>query len=259
MSNDAQRQEYVNSLELADLPGHTPRPGRAAALTGSAPALQADEPQGFIDGGSVVCFVAGVSLQTRQDVLNSTLLAQLVANKTYDREVDTVGWYRTYREVLENIGWVVPGFNFAKNDGGGATFQVKAVVLKLLEAVTSSGALAVTKATLEAVEALGAGSDQLTLFAASSSSSTLASFQIGAVEEVDGVPTMGLGLFYLRSTNLDVNFLWSDLSTADTVMYQSAQQITLNQQVYKHVRQAIVDKLGSKALDYVKSLPNVDG
>lgn len=38
--------------------------------------------EGFVDAGSVVCFSSNVQLQQRDDVLESTLLAQLAAKKS---------------------------------------------------------------------------------------------------------------------------------------------------------------------------------
>ncbi len=43
-------------------------------------------------------------------MLNSTLFAQLAANKQHDRQNDSGAWYDRYKSVLENIGWTVPHF-----------------------------------------------------------------------------------------------------------------------------------------------------
>ena len=53
----------------------------------------------------MVTFVDGLSGQQKEDVLNSTLLAQLTANRKHDRERDTGAWYDAYRGVLEQVGW----------------------------------------------------------------------------------------------------------------------------------------------------------
>lgn len=54
----------------------------------------------YVDAGSLVSFVAGVSGQHKSDALNSTLLAQLAANKKFDREKQTVEWYDFYKNRL---------------------------------------------------------------------------------------------------------------------------------------------------------------
>ena len=53
----------------------------------------------------MVSFADGVTGQQKEDLLNSTLLAQLAANGRFDREKDTLNWYETYRTVLRGVGW----------------------------------------------------------------------------------------------------------------------------------------------------------
>ena len=101
------REEYILGLELA-VPN--------AALMALVPkelSLRDDKPAAFVDGGSTVSFISGIPVLRQKDVLNATLLAQLAANKKYDREKETEQWYGFYRDVLENIGWVIQSFSFA--------------------------------------------------------------------------------------------------------------------------------------------------
>jgi hypothetical protein len=82
---------YIAALELDDsrLPNTAPHPVRFDTTD-----------SGYVDAGSLISFVAGVSAENRADILNSTLLAQLAANKQYNREQQTQEWYGMYREVL---------------------------------------------------------------------------------------------------------------------------------------------------------------
>jgi hypothetical protein len=59
----------------------------------------------YVAAASVVSFADGVTGQQKEDLLNSTLLAQLGANHRFDREKDTLNWYGAYRTVLWGIGW----------------------------------------------------------------------------------------------------------------------------------------------------------
>src|SRR5947199_6215051 len=103
-------QQFISALELA-MPGVSARRVR----------LDVAQPSAAVDAGSLVSFVAGVSEQHRADVLNATLLAQLAANKKFDRELDTRNWYAFYRNVLERVGWVVPDFSFTRFEAGSDT------------------------------------------------------------------------------------------------------------------------------------------
>lgn len=80
------------------------RPGRA----GSAALREAERasPGASVVGGAVAVFVAGLSEQDREDVLASTLFAQLAANAAHDREREPVAWYENYSSGLERLGWV---------------------------------------------------------------------------------------------------------------------------------------------------------
>ena len=45
-------------------------------------------------------------------MLNSTLFAQLAANKKHDRQNETTDWYNYYKYVLETVGWNVQSFEY---------------------------------------------------------------------------------------------------------------------------------------------------
>jgi hypothetical protein len=111
----------------------------------NVPTADPRQPSGFIDNGSLVSFLAGVDRQSQADVLNSMLLAQLAANKKFDREADTVGWYGFYHDVLENLGWVVQQFAFSKYDVAGSTVTVDKVVREVLAAIATENGAAVVK------------------------------------------------------------------------------------------------------------------
>lgn len=59
----------------------------------------------FINAGAVVLLPVSMVEQERLDVLNSVLLAQLVANRKYPAFSHTGEWYDAYREVLKD-GWL---------------------------------------------------------------------------------------------------------------------------------------------------------
>jgi len=59
----------------------------------------------FVNAGAVVLLSYSLSEQEKQDVLNSVLFAQLVANKKYPEFVLGDGWYETCLGVLKD-GWL---------------------------------------------------------------------------------------------------------------------------------------------------------
>jgi hypothetical protein len=94
--------EYVRRLEIEVLGSDRLwRSGYSAALAETGP----QPGSSFVVAASIVSFADGVTGQQKEDLLNSTLLAQLAANRRYDRERDTLNWYDAYRSALRGVGW----------------------------------------------------------------------------------------------------------------------------------------------------------
>jgi hypothetical protein len=106
-----ERLAFISSLDIGKLPETDPLQASAA-----------------VGDGQITFFVAGLPEQqkvsltlhprsslcsfgnSQEDVMNSTLLAQLAANKKTDRLTDPAGWYEAYRDVLENLYWTTTSF-----------------------------------------------------------------------------------------------------------------------------------------------------
>jgi len=213
-----------------------------------------DEKAGYVDLGSLVSFVSGISPLNKQDVLNSTLLAQLAANKAHDRWSDTESWYKFYVNVLEKVGWVLSDFNFTEYHGASQSFTVDKVVLEILRAIASGSQEEVIQETIDALEALSDNDGKLVLFDSNSSDLTRGSFQIASAIEDDGEVAMSLGAFYFHSTQSATRFLWFEYKSSDTHLFKAAQNVNLNMQIYDRVRQSVIDKLGDAAVEFVDEL-----
>ena len=97
-----QTADFVENLAIEALGGERLwRSGSSAALVDSGPQPHS----AYVAAASVVSFADGVTGQQKEDLLNSTLLAQLAANHRFDREKDTLNWYEAYRTVLRGVGW----------------------------------------------------------------------------------------------------------------------------------------------------------
>ena len=57
--------------------------------------------------GTLMVFPAGVSEPGRQDILDSLLLAQLVANKQHDPYQASSGWRRNWAHTMDLLHWAV--------------------------------------------------------------------------------------------------------------------------------------------------------
>jgi hypothetical protein len=251
---DQDRLSFVSSLELPDAHHHA-RIGLAATpAPAPAPTIKDGEQSTFIAGGSVVSFASGVSGQNQKDVLNSTLLAQLACDKMYDREKQITDWYKRYHSILENVGWVIQGFDFSEYKAAGDKFEADKAILEILAAVVSQNELLIIKSAIEAAKSLPTTDGRITLFDRFSSSGGAGSFQIGLATEEKNVVAMKLGAFLFSTKTNETRVLWFKFSKKDSSLSKSTQTVTLNSEVYAQVRDTVQQKLGEMAKTFVANL-----
>jgi hypothetical protein len=247
--NTAQALSFLQGLDLPQVPTGAP------AFESLTFAAEADEPTAFVAAGSLVSFVAGVSAANQSAVLDTTLLAQLAASKKYDREKQTEDWYKFYRTVLENVGWVAQDFTFQKfTPEAGGSFSVDDVVLKILAAIATNNELLVVTTALNALKNLSAGDRRLVLFETQGASQGGGNFQIATASDQGGPLAMRMGAFHLHAARVVTKFLFATYSSANATIWQGRQTMTLNNNVYQALRQSISDKLGDRKKAFVADL-----
>jgi hypothetical protein len=237
--------QFIDSLEIA-VPELRYAQGGMALQEGASAA---------VDAGSVVAFTDTLNGQQKSDVLNSTLLAQLAANKKFDREQNTLNWYKFYSSVLEQVGWVVPSFQFANLSAAGSRFTVDRAAIVLLRAIASPGEIAVVQASIDALKALQDRDHRVVIFESNSHTDTLGNFQIATcgVSQSDTV-VMKIGAFFFSTTERVTRVLFFSFPRASTKMQQSRETLTLNEDVYGQVRDAVIKKLGDRATKFIDDL-----
>lgn len=255
------RLAFIESLEIPSreeieaLPGGGDIPPDPAGTVDGVPTADPDKPSGFVNQGSLVSFVTGLNPQNQADVLNSTLLAQLAATKKHDRQKKTADWYAFYHMVLENLGWVVQGFQFQEYHASGSKATVEAAVADVLAAAASGAQLAVIEQTIAAAKALAKNKDgRLVIFESNSQDGPVGNVQIGACAESGDLVAFSIGAFSFEASHTDSSFLFLDFSSADVKILQAAQVMTLNREIYSGNRAAVVDKLAGNAKKLIASL-----
>jgi hypothetical protein len=257
--SQTERLEFVQSLELEQPKPRTRGLEAAAPASVTQPKITAEENANYINDGSLVSFVAGLSAQDKSDVLNGVLLSQRAANKQHNRYTEPEAWYETYREVLTKIGWTGGSDSFQKHMAAGDTVQVQNVVLTILAGLVTGGPVvaAITQA-LNALKGLSKTDKGFTLWDQSSHSQTAGNFQIAAsAKSADGL-VLNLGTFYFSAIKTDTHFLFFDFSSTDITLFTGAQQMVLNTDVYAQVRDGVVKKLGVLANEFVANLPDLE-
>jgi len=239
-----ERIAFLKSLELA-----APDLGEI-----NAPSAGAENAPACVDGSSLIAFSGGVSKRDQADVKNSCLLAQLAANRQFDREKQTREWYRFYATVLENVGWVVDQFTFKKLSSYGASFEASLLMLEILGAVCTGDEMQALKAALDAFRALAQNDYRVRIFETSSHSATIGNFQLSSCSVKDGWVAMTLGASYFSTTETITRLLFTKLSASSVDAYMGSQQVVLDTDVYSQVREEIIEKLGENAHDFIGDL-----
>lgn len=245
---------YVSTLTLAE-----PASARilqlsalSAASAAPPPPVKEGEPAANVSANSVVSFTSDLPQQTKEDVLNSTLLAQLAANAAFDPEKQPKEWYQKYNDVLSNIGWNFPSWDFSKLATSDKGFQISKEVIKLIRSVdvTASGMMSVVLASLEADD----NKDAAEMFDSYSNPKEQANFQIGPCDYNGGNAVMTSACMYFKATEHKHRFLWVTWKDKSTELWGSARKAELVSSVYENVRQAVKDKLGDRAKNYVMDI-----
>lgn len=210
---------------------------------------------GFVDGGSLVSFSSVTNQQRKKDVLNSTLLSQLAANKKYNRFTNPSDWYAFYRKVASEVGWVTQSFKpFERYASFPNEFTISDVVINAF-----SGALKVDegekRALKDTIESLEKSKSALTLFESNSIESNRGNFQILActVDKNEQVSVSHLGC-YFQSTEIKDNYFFAKREKQDITLQMSAEVLILNEDVYDQVREEVNQKLGNRVTRFLSHL-----
>lgn len=210
---------------------------------------------GSVVDGSLVSFTNNLSVEDKQDVLDSTLLAQLAANKKFNREEQTKEWYLYYTKVLEKVGWIIQDFQFMKYQSTSATFTMDEVAIELLAQIAGGTQMAVAGQTIEALKKLPKHDNRVVLFNHQSYSFKAGNFQLlTCAKDGSGQITTAVGAFHFFANENITRFLFWQFDSSKVELYRGVQTCTLNPEVYAKVRSHVKRKLGAKAQTFVKDL-----
>jgi hypothetical protein len=237
--------------------------GRAGAAAGDAIDLKLDatKDQAAIVGSTVISFVTGVTTERRDAIINSGLLAQLIAKHKIPDPRLIQEWYDAYFDALSNVGWVIQEKSFQKYRETGANFQTHEAILAVATTFLGAApaALALVVSTLEALHKMDKDSPWITIFDRESQRAETAHFQISLAQQSPTgeffVELMAFGL-EARSTVTQVLFFKAKASEVDLTHYSG--RVTINTAVLDGVGPAIRAKLAALATDYVKGLPDLN-
>jgi hypothetical protein len=246
-------KKFVQSLDL-EFPKFAIERLSPEGLTRALESGDDGSPESFINNRSVISFVSDVPGQSRQDVLNSTLIAQLAANKKYPNDADLIKWFETYCEVLSQIGWTFQLKDSSDLSSSKTVFEMDAAIIELIGAAIGANAVAILKSTLAAFKSLSDSDNKIIAFEKNTHSLNKGSFQVGMVSVKDNAVAIRMGGFLLSTEEVIRQILFFKGSKDKFNLQVKTVEGTLNTDVYDLVRNDIKSKLGISTQKYVAEL-----
>ncbi len=248
---DQERVAFVQDIELMDATRSVDSLGDSRDV---APIPNTGD-AGAVVAGSILSFTANVRGETRQNVLDSTLLAQLAANAEMNATEDPAGWYKRYTNVLENVGWIIQGRSFSKHKSTSGALEIDKEAIGLLEAILSPNKLQVLSKTLDALRESSEDSKALTIFSGNTASGESGVFQLGAVEQDDnGDVSLAFGTFHFKTNTHKGRFLFVTWQDDQIGIEFATEQATLNENFYAVVKPHVQEKLAERQAQFVETL-----
>ena len=251
-----QARRYVSSLNLDERLRRGADPAATVEFN-----FDRAKNQAVVVGSDIVSFVKGVTPERREDIVNSSLLAQLAAKKQVSDPARIYDWYNAYFDVLIHIGWSVQDRGFATYSESSDNFQAHEAVMKVAASLLGPAAttLAVVQATLDALKSLSAESPWLAIFNRESQNAQTARFQVTLAEEAeDDQFLVSLMAFGIEAKATLTQVLFFKFKSSEASLRHYAGKVTINTNVLATVRDLIKTKIAAHAVDYIKTLPELN-
>lgn len=244
--------DYLRSVEL---PAARSRgPGDVA----KAPSFAAAGPQAVAVASQLVEFTAAVPADTRADLANCLLLAQLAADKASGSPAqDIYRWYDKYVEVLQNTGWRLADVDFQEQllsaDGALVHKEIIPVVTAFLGPAASTASIVL--AMLESLNAMEADQPWITLFQSESQSLQGAKFQIALVDrDAQGDATVSLLSIGIEARQRITQVLFFKLTKQSTRLRKATGSMTMAPATLAAVRDIVRSRVERHVADYVMNV-----
>jgi hypothetical protein len=242
-------------LEAVELPYLAPTEGVEAVAEFD---FDKARDQAMVVGSDIISFMKGVTEERRLDIVNSALLAQLVAKKKVADPGQVFPWYEAYFEALSNIGWVMQEHQFVDHREASQNFDAHQAILTVATTLLGAGAAALTvvKATLDALKSMSTDSPFITVFNRESQHAHTARFQISLAEQDDAGQFLVSLMAFVLDANADfTQVLFFRFRQNDVQIRHASGKVTINPAVLEGIREPLKQKLKGFAQDYIAQLP----
>ena len=261
MANDVQRIDAARRfVRGARLPQPRVRRSGGDDEPVAEVALQTGQQQAAVVGSGIVSFAAGVPAEWRADLMNSALLAQLVAKQQVPQPERLFEWYDAYFDTLAQLGWAVQDRGFAIYVEQGQSFAAHEAILKIAATALApaAGALELVKTTLDSLRSMEADSPWLTLFAQESRQAQAARFQVSVAEQAsERAVSMSLLAFGLEARASMTQVLFFKAMANQVTLRHCSGRMSVDMSLLEAIRGDLQGQLVGHAKDFIRTLPKL--
>lgn len=254
-SGVAQARAFVQQAALP--------PTRPETLDAPPPGEQspfdAARQQAAVVGSDVMSFVEEITPEQRKDIVNATLLAQLVANKKLPDVEDLDGilaWYKQYFDVLSQIGFTVQDKGFAQYVEKADTFEAHEAIIDIVKVALAGvpAALPLVIKTLESLKKMSEDSPWITLFHRESRLANTARFQVSVADNEQSGSLLNVIAFGLSAESTVTQVLFFRFKKNQATLQHNSAKLSINDTVLTAVRDDIAQKIAKYSKDFVAGL-----
>jgi hypothetical protein len=239
-------------IRQAKLP---PAPRRKRGPADEPPVeLRASEAQSLVVGSGLIVAAENVPVQTREDLINCTLFAQLAASGAVPDPKETAQWYTAYFNTLTALGWAQSDTQFQEYRFESKNAEAHKVVMQVIAALLGpqAVALAVVKTALAALQSMNENSPWITLFDQQSRSEKFARFQVATAQlDSNGLLQTALVGFQLKAKSKLTQVLFFKFSSSETTLKYAAGKATIYEAALADQRADIAQRLAAYRRAYV--------
>ena len=213
-------------------------PGRFAGADAASLRPDQDGDCAQVNEGALLSFDGSVPTQSIEDVSNSILFAQLAADYKFNRKTAPADWSKTFFNTLSIVGWT--------NQAAVTESRTLSGDVDWAELVTSkmpSDVVELVKESISACDRLPADSKAVGIWNNAVSGPADSFFLIGSARCADQTLMLSLAQSSFQSEVEKSRFLAWDVRYSANLSWL---KMELNEDIYKRVRQTIIDKLGER-------------
>jgi hypothetical protein len=240
-------------VEAADLPDWLP--ATLSAVGSVEFDFDGARQNAAVVGSDVIAFAKCITPEQRSDVVNATLLAQLVAKKAFPDPrtlPEVLSWYDRYFDTLSRVGFVTQDMGFSEYAAKGDTFETHQAIIEIATTLLagSPAAVVIVKKTLEALQKMAADSPWITLFHRESQSANTARVQMSLVDADENAPFLVSTIaFGLEAESRVAQVLFFRFHKNRVKLRHHTGKATISAEVLAGVR----DQVRAKVVDFSKT------